>query len=109
MNSAERRKLEAPNGEKTILLQSCCAPCEGEVLETLLASGITPTVFFYNPNIHPKGEYEIRKGEDKKFCEKIGVKHIDSDYDTNNWFKRVKGLEWEPERGGWCSVGVDMR
>lgn len=109
MNSAERRKLEAPNGEKTILLHSCCAPCEGEVLETLLASGITPTVFFYNPNIHPKGEYEIRKGEDKKFCEKIGVKHIDSDYDTNNWFKRVKGLEWEPERGARCSVCFDMR
>ena len=109
MNSAERRKLKAPNGEKTILLHSCCAPCEGEVLETLLASGITPTVFFYNPNIHPKGEYEIRKGEDKKFCEKIGVKHIDSDYDTNNWFKRVKGLEWEPERGARCSVCFDMR
>ncbi|MFL2938897.1 MAG: epoxyqueuosine reductase QueH [Opitutales bacterium] len=109
MSSAERRKLEAPNGEKTILLHSCCAPCEGEVLETLLASGITPTVFFYNPNIHPKGEYEIRKGEDKKFCEKIGVKHIDSDYDTNNWFKRVKGLEWEPERGARCSVCFDMR
>lgn len=109
MNSAGRRKLKAPNGEKTILLHSCCAPCEGEVLETLLASGITPTVFFYNPNIHPKGEYEIRKGEDKKFCEKIGVKHIDSDYDTNNWFKRVKGLEWEPERGARCSVCFDMR
>ena len=109
MNSAKRRKLEAPNGANRILLHSCCAPCEGEVLETLLASGITPTVFFYNPNIHPKGEYEIRKGEDKKFCEKIGVKHIDSDYDTNNWFRRVKGLEWEPERGARCSVCFDMR
>ena len=85
------------------------APCEGEVLETLLGSGITPTVFFYNPNIHPKREYEIRKGEDKKFCEKIGVKHIDSDYDTNKWFQRVKGLEWEPERGARCSVCFDMR
>tara|TARA_B100000212_G_scaffold329736_1_gene295278 strand:- start:120 stop:770 length:651 start_codon:yes stop_codon:yes gene_type:complete len=109
VNSAKRRKLEAPNGANRILLHSCCAPCEGEVLETLLASGITPTVFFYNPNIHPKGEYEIRKGEDKKFCEKIGVKHIDSDYDTNNWFRRVKGLEWEPERGARCSVCFDMR
>ena len=109
MNSAERPILVAPNGEKSILLHSCCAPCEGEVLETLLGSGITPTVFFYNPNIHPKREYEIRKGEDKKFCEKIGVKHIDSDYDTNKWFQRVKGLEWEPERGARCSVCFDMR
>ena len=66
MNTAERPKLEAPEGEKRILLHSCCAPCEGEVLETLLESGIQPTVFFYNPNIHPKREYELRKSEDKR-------------------------------------------
>ena len=59
------------------------------MIETMLESGITPTVFFYNPNIHPKKEYEIRKSEDKKFCEKVGVRHIDVDYDVRNWFDRV--------------------
>ena len=58
---------------------------------------IQPTVFFYNPNIHPKKEYEIRKEEDKRFCEKLGIKHVDVDYDSMNWFDRIKGLEWEPE------------
>ena len=71
MNTAKRQKIEAPNNEDRLLLHSCCAPCEGEVLETLIYSGIQPTVFFYNPNIHPKKEYEIRKAEDQKFCEKI--------------------------------------
>ena len=75
----------------------------------MLESGITPTVFFYNPNIHPKREYEIRKSEDKKFCEKVGVRHIDADYDVRNWFDRVKGLEWEPERGARCTACFDMR
>ena len=75
----------------------------------MLESGITPTVFFYNPNIHPKKEYEIRKSEDKKFCEKVGVRHIDVDYDVRNWFDRVKGLEWEPERGARCTTCFDMR
>ena len=97
MNTAERPKLEAPGGVKKVLLHSCCAPCEGEVLETMLESGITPTVFFYNPNIHPKKEYELRKVEDKKFCEKLGLEHHDGDYDVRNWFERVKGMEWEPE------------
>lgn len=109
MNSAERPKLEAPKGASSLLLHSCCAPCEGEVLETLLHSGIQPTVFFYNPNIHPKKEYEIRKEEDKRFCEKIGVLHVDVDYDPMTWFERIKGLEWEPERGSRCTQCFDMR
>jgi predicted adenine nucleotide alpha hydrolase (AANH) superfamily ATPase len=75
----------------------------------LLHSGIKPTVFFYNPNIHPKKEYEIRKEEDKKFCEKLNLDHIDVDYDPINWFERVKGLEWEPERGARCTQCFDMR
>ena len=109
MNSAERPKLVAPNGDSKLLLHSCCAPCEGEVLETLLHSGIQPTVFFYNPNIHPKKEYEIRKEEDKRFCEKMGINHVDVDYDPMTWFKRIKGLEWEPERGARCTQCFDMR
>lgn len=109
MNTAQRPKLTLPKGEKNVLLHSCCAPCEGEVIETMLESGITPTVFFYNPNIHPKKEYEIRKSEDKKFCEKMNVRHLDADYDVRNWFDRVKGLEWEPERGARCTACFDMR
>ena len=109
MNTAERSIIQTPNGEDHLLLHSCCAPCEGEVLETLLNSEIQPTVFFYNPNIHPKKEYELRKKEDKKFCDKMGVEHVDVDYDVRNWFERIKGLEWEPERGGRCTVCFDMR
>ena len=109
MNTAERPKLEAPGKAKRVLLHSCCAPCEGEVLETMVGSGIIPTVFFYNPNIHPKKEYELRKVEDKRFCEKLGLKHHDGDYDVRNWFERVKGMEREPERGIRCTTCFDMR
>ena len=109
MNTVERSIIQTPNGEDRLLLHSCCAPCEGEVLEILLNSEIQPTVFFYNPNIHPKKEYELRKKEDKKFCDKMGVEHVDVDYDVRNWFERIKGLEWEPERGGRCTVCFDMR
>ena len=109
MNTAERPFLKAPGGVSEILLHSCCAPCEGEVLETLLDSSIRPTVFFYNPNIHPRREYDLRKSEDKRFCDKLGVEHIDVDYDVKDWFERVKGLEYEPERGIRCTTCFDMR
>jgi predicted adenine nucleotide alpha hydrolase (AANH) superfamily ATPase len=78
-------------------------------MEAVAASGINTTVYFYNPNIHPEEEYLIRKEENIKFCEKLGFNFIDADYDTDNWFERVKGLEHEPERGERCTQCFDMR
>ena len=49
-----REKLELPDGHNKLLLHSCCAPCSGEVMEAILASGIEFTIYFYNPNIHSK-------------------------------------------------------
>ena len=82
-----------------MLLHSCCAPCSGEVMEAMLASGIDYTIFFYNPNIHPLREYELRKSDNVRFAEKFGVPFVDADYDKDNWFARAKGMEWEPARG----------
>jgi predicted adenine nucleotide alpha hydrolase (AANH) superfamily ATPase len=104
-----RQILSPPNGHKKVLLHSCCAPCSGEVMEAMTASGIDYTIFFYNPNIHPKREYEIRKTENIRFAEKHGVAFIDADYDADNWMTRAKGLEWEPERGARCTMCFDMR
>jgi len=104
-----RDKFIAPNGEKKVLLHSCCAPCSGEIMEGMLDSGIDLTIFFYNPNIHPRDEYEIRKNENIRFAQKMNIPFVDADYDRDHWFKRVKGLEWEPERGKRCSVCFDMR
>jgi hypothetical protein len=57
----EQRKLTPPNGEKKVLLHSCCAPCSGSVIEDMHKAGLELTIFFYNPNIHPCTEYDIRK------------------------------------------------
>ena len=104
-----RPKLETPNGESSLLLHSCCAPCAGEIMEAVAASEIKTTVYFYNPNIHPLQEYELRKDENKRYCQKLGFDFIDADYDKDNWFKRIKGLENEPERGERCTKCFDMR
>ena len=104
-----RPKLETPNGESSLLLHSCCAPCAGEIMESVAASEIKTTVYFYNPNIHPLQEYELRKEENKKFCQKLGFNFIDADYDKDKWFERIKGLENEPERGERCTKCFDMR
>jgi len=105
----ERVKLVLPNGADKLLLHSCCAPCSGELIEALLASEIDFTIFFYNPNIHPVQEYEMRKKENVMFAEKHNIPFIDADYDKDNWFARTRGLEWEPERGKRCTACFDMR
>ena len=105
----DRPKLETPNGESSLLLHSCCAPCAGEIMEAVAASDIDATVYFYNPNIHPIEEYELRKEENKRYCEALDFKFIDADYDKDNWFDRIKGLEDKPERGERCTKCFDMR
>ena len=105
----QRPIIKTPNQIDRILMHSCCAPCSGEVIEAIQSSGIKQTVFFYNPNIHPQEEYLMRKNENKRFCKKMEIEFIDADYDTDNWFERVKGFENDPERGRRCSLCFDMR
>jgi len=78
-------------------------------MEAMLASGIDYTIFFYNPNIHPHKEYELRKEENVRFAQQFGVPFIDADYDRDNWFERARGMENEPERGVRCTMCFDMR
>lgn len=104
-----REKLTLPDGHKKLLLHSCCAPCSGEVMEALIFSEIDFTIYFYNPNIHPKKEYELRKEENIRFAEKYNIPFVDADYDVDNWYARAKGMEMEPERGIRCTMCFDMR
>ena len=105
----KRTQLSTPQDKAPVLMHSCCAPCAAELMEALLESKITYSIFFYNPNIHPKKEYELRKQENIKFAKKHKIEFIDVDYDVDNWFDRVKGLEFEPERGKRCTKCFDMR
>ena len=105
----DRPELQAPNEADRLLLHSCCAPCAGDVMNEIARSGIDYEILFYNPNIHPQREYEIRKDENKRYADQLGVPFVDLDYDTDRWFERIKGFEMEPERGHRCTLCFDMR
>jgi predicted adenine nucleotide alpha hydrolase (AANH) superfamily ATPase len=98
-----------PTGKKKLLMHSCCAPCASEIMEAVKFSEIDTTIFFYNPNIHPDKEYLLRKEENIRFAEKLGMDFIDGDYDKDRWFDLTKGQEDEPERGIRCTTCFDMR
>ena len=92
-----------------VLLHACCAPCSSAIVEWMLNNGVRPTIFYYNPNIFPREEYEIRKNESKRHAESLGLEWIDGDYNHESWQQCVCGLENEPERGRRCEQCFLMR
>jgi predicted adenine nucleotide alpha hydrolase (AANH) superfamily ATPase len=94
--------IQAPMGETTVLLHTCCAPCSSAIIEALLQNGIRPVIYYCNPNIYPKEEYEIRKNECTRYAQSLGLEIVDADYDHDNWLEAMKGMENEPERGVRC-------
>lgn len=104
--------FEAKGRKPMLLLHSCCGPCSSAVLERL-AEHFTIKLFFYNPNIHPKDEYEKRLDAQKDVLQKLGyaekVQLIEGEYDTESFFKTVRGFENEPEGGLRCQLCIKQR
>ena len=105
----KKNVIKAPMGETTVLLHTCCAPCSSAIIEALLHSGITPVIYYCNPNIYPFEEYEIRKRECTRYAQSLGLEIVDADYDHDSWLDQMTGLENEPERGGRCLKCFKMR
>ena len=105
--------VSLPQGERPrLLLQSCCGPCSSYVLEAL-----TPyfrvTVLYYNPNIQPREEYDLRLENQRKIIAALPtpseVDILECDYDGEKYDAAVKGLEAEPEGGARCTVCFRLR
>lgn len=96
----------------SLLLHSCCAPCSSYVLE-YLSQYFEITVFYYNPNIYPPSEYEIRVKEQQDFIKGIPAKNkisfLEGDYNTSLFYDSVKGLEKEKEGGERCFKCYELR
>lgn len=101
--------IHAPMGETTVLLHTCCAPCSSAIIEAMMKNGITPVIYYCNPNIYPQEEYEIRKNECTRYAQSLGLEIVDADYDHDNWLEAIRGMEDEPERGGRCLKCFKLR
>ena len=62
-----------------LLMHTCCAPCSVYCVDSLRAEGIEPTLFWYNPNIHPYAEYKARRDCLKEYAKLVGVELIIED------------------------------
>ncbi|MBP3849514.1 MAG: epoxyqueuosine reductase QueH [Prevotella sp.] len=102
MSSKKNSQIIVPAGVQQVLLHACCAPCSSAIVEWMVQHDVRPTIFYFNPNIWPREEYDIRKEESKRHAESLGIRWIDGDYNHERWLEAVRGLEGEPERGRRC-------
>ncbi len=86
-----------------LLLHACCAPCATSVIERLIDK-FRLSVFFFNPNIQPKKEYELRLKEIRKLCEYHHLPLIVPSYNPHEWFKKIKRYKHYPEGSKRCTV-----
>ena len=73
-----------------LLMHTCCAPCSVYCIEHLRKEGIEPTLYWYNPNIHPYTEYKLRRDTLKDYSESINVKAIfEEEYGLDSFCKNA--------------------
>ncbi|MBR7061319.1 MAG: epoxyqueuosine reductase QueH [Eubacterium sp.] len=89
-------KIQSEGTAPRLLLHSCCAPCSSYTLE-YLSDYFEITVFYYNPNISPKEEFEKRFSEQKRLIEALETKNkvslIKGEYNERDFFDIAKGFE----------------
>lgn len=105
--------IESLNGTvPTLLLHSCCAPCSSYTLE-YLSRYFSITVFYFNPNISPKAEFDKRFAEQKRLIEALPAENkislICGDYNYDEFLNIARGYESVPEGGERCFRCYKMR
>ena len=102
----------SPEKPPRLLLHSCCAPCSSYTLE-YLSRYFDITVYYFNPNISPKREFDKRFEEQKRLISQMPFKNrvtlVEGDYNYDDFLEIAKGLENVPEGGERCFRCYKMR
>ena len=104
-------KIDTSALKPSLLLHSCCAPCSSYVLE-YLHEYFRITVYYYNPNITEKAEYDKRIQEVKRLITEMGLTDVDvmeGDHDPKAFFAMAAKWPGEKEGGLRCYDCYKMR
>ena len=91
-----------------ILVQTCCASCSSYVLEYLLEN-YNVTAYYYNPNIQPSAEYQLRLGEMRTICERLGIDLVEGPDDFDRWNTEIAPYAHLPEGSERCRICYRLR
>lgn len=103
-------EIKTNNHKPKLLIHSCCGPCSSYCLE-LLNEYFDITILYYNPNIVPIEEYFKRLDEQRRIVECLGfnINIITKEYDHDEFFKAIKGINDNSEGGERCFACYKFR
>ena len=91
-----------------LLLHMCCGPCSCYPVKVLREQGIEPTGYFFNPNIHPYKEWDMRLKAAEEFAARSEMKIItDKHYMLRDFLRRA--LAAEQVENGRCRMCYTWR
>ncbi len=93
----------------TILLHVCCAICSAETINRLKIQFDEVILYYYNPNIEPKKEYEKRLESIRKIAKINNCPLTEEEYENGKWRDIIKNFAAEPEGGKRCELCFKMR
>lgn len=111
------KRISETGETPSLLLHACCAPCSSYCLE-YLAEYFDITVLFYNPNLYPEAEYEKRADEERRLISEMNERLAESgkeirlavsDFDSREFYEKIKGLEDCREGGERCRKCFELR
>lgn len=91
-----------------LLLHICCAPDATHPIQ-ILNDEYEIGAFFYNPNIHPREEYDKRLGDMRALGKEWDISLHEGEYDTDRWLSLTEDYKDEPEGGKRCEICYEMR
>jgi len=94
---------------KDVLLHACCAPCATSPLGALADLGYRPVLFFFNPNLYPRSEHDLRLAEARGWAKAAGVEFLQDESDAEAWAGAVRPWAQEPEGGERCRACFRFR
>ena len=96
------------NVGKKLLLHCCCAPCTLGVIERV-TEFFDVTLYWYNPNIMPRQEHDLRLGELRRVADIYGVELVEDEYDNERFVTATEGMHDLPEGDRRCTVCIGSR
>jgi predicted adenine nucleotide alpha hydrolase (AANH) superfamily ATPase len=91
-----------------ILVHACCASCSSYVLAHLQEK-YDVTALFFNPNIQPEEEHELRLDEAREICRRLGIELIEEPGRFEEWASIIAPFAHLPEKSDRCRVCFRMR
>lgn len=101
--------MEQCQEKNKILIHACCGICSGYPISLLKEMGYSPVVYFCNPNLDTKEEYERRLEAQKIVCMYHWVDLVSEEYRHKDFLEAAKGFEDEPEKGKRCDRCIELR